>query len=372
MFIKRDIKKMRVCFFCGDMNNSGGTERVSTIIANKLVKFNDYEIIFLSLCGGDKPFFDLDKEIVSYSLFNKRTSFIKTYPKTIYKLRRFIQSNKIDILINVESLLCVFSIPAIIGLSIRNICWEHFNFNIDLGVKSRRVARQLAALFCDEIITLTQRDNELWMKNTINRANILTISNPITIVDNHKYNENKKCNKIAIAVGRLTYQKGFDLLINAWSILQENRNDWVLKIIGSGEDEYKLKKLVCELGLTQSIIFLPTTGNIVDEYKNASLFILSSRFEGFGLVLLEAQFFGLPAISFNCEMGPSEIISNDSGWLCKPNDYKALSSCMLQAFNECDNDEVYENMSINAYENSQRFELSKIIEIWKVLLDKYE
>nr|MBO8918954.1 hypothetical protein [Proteus mirabilis] len=99
----------------------------------------------------------------------------------IWKIRQFIIQNNIDIFISVESMLSLYSIPASIGLNVRNICWEHFNFNVNLGKRSRDFARKLAAYYANDIITLTKHDKNLWLNNLNCKANIVTINNPITI-----------------------------------------------------------------------------------------------------------------------------------------------------------------------------------------------
>ncbi|WP_257008436.1 hypothetical protein [Haemophilus haemolyticus] len=107
-----------ICFFCGNLNNAGGTERVATSIANALAE-KGYNILMLNLWEGDKPFFYLNKKIKSSQLYSQRVSFSKQYLQTILKLRIFLKENKVDTLVVVESMLSLFSLPAKIGLVIR-------------------------------------------------------------------------------------------------------------------------------------------------------------------------------------------------------------------------------------------------------------
>ncbi|PSW25651.1 glycosyltransferase family 4 protein [Photobacterium phosphoreum] len=357
----------KLCFFCGSLNSSGGTERVSTIIGNKLS--DKYEVFFLSLCCGDNPYFELNDNIKVDYLFEHKVSFIKNIFPAILKLRRYVKENNIDVLINVESLLCLFSVPALTFLDVKNICWEHFNFKVNLGLKSRTIARHLATRFCDDIIVLTERDREMWLENTYHKSNISVVNNPSSCLIS---NVEKNNNKLLLSVGRLSYQKGYDLLLEAWRIVILTRKDWRLKIIGNGEDYHKLKKIITDYQLEDSVELIEETKDIETYYLSSSLYVMSSRFEGFPMVLLEASSYGLPMISFDCNTGPSEIITEDCGWLCQPNDYIKLSKCMLKAFNECDDNEKYNNLSLSAYENSKRFCIKNIIEDWNYILGRYE
>ncbi len=151
----------KICFLIGDMSLSGGTERVTSIIANELAK-RYYQVSILSLSNGVDSFFKLNESIGLYSLYSQKVSMKKNFIGCCFKIRKFVQQHKIDTLIVVDSISCIFSVPAIWGLKVKHICWEHFNFNVNLGVKFRDIGRQLAARYCDIVVTLTKRDKELW------------------------------------------------------------------------------------------------------------------------------------------------------------------------------------------------------------------
>ncbi|MGL5668021.1 MAG: glycosyltransferase, partial [Shewanella sp.] len=143
-----------ICFFISNLNSSGGTERVSSVIASEL-QFRGYQVHMLSLECGDNPFFELADDIKLSQLFTSAGRGKLRLPMAVGKLRRYLLQHKIDILIDVESMLALYALPAVIGLNVRHICWEHFNYHVDLGKVSRRVARKLAALFADDVVTLT-------------------------------------------------------------------------------------------------------------------------------------------------------------------------------------------------------------------------
>ncbi|MDX7645553.1 glycosyltransferase family 4 protein [Aeromonas caviae] len=356
----------RICFFIGNLNNAGGTERVSSVIASEL-QHRGYQIHILSLQCGKKPFFELADGIHISQLFTKAGRGMLRLPITIMRLRRYLRQQQIDILIDVESMLALYALPAVVGLNVRHICWEHFNYHVDLGKASRRLARKLAARFADDVITLTERDKQLWLANTTCKAHITAIPNPVTIALPTNINPEKE--KLFLAVGRLTYQKGFDLLLQAWAQVAPLHPDWRLRIVGDGEDKAMLEQLRRDLNIEASTELLPKTNNIAAHYQQAAFFVMSSRFEGLPLVLIEAQAYGLPIVSFNCDTGPAEIIKHgETGWLCEAGDVADLSDKISNAVC-CFNEEVtYKSFSKHSKENRNEFSVDVIIDKWSDLL----
>lgn len=359
---------MKICFFVGSISNSGGTERVSTFVANALVD-KGHTVSFLSLYGENKSFFSLHEKIKCVSIFPKKEKFINIFPLVMLKLRQFISKDKCNVLINVESLLSIYSIPAVVGLGVRNVCWEHFNYNIDLGLKSRKIARHLAAFFCDDVITLTSRDRELWLKNTFHRANIRTINNPSPFETKVVCDVGSKPDKFVLSIGRFTEQKGFDLLLLAWEKVLMEKSDWILRIVGDGDMRPELEKLISERKLDRNVELVPTTQHIESYYKSSRLYVMSSRFEGLPMVLLEALSFGLPIVSTNCDTGPSEIIIPGCGWLCNSNDIESLAKTIVLALSTLDSDYNFGTMSCHSLENSNRFLGDNIVDEWLELLN---
>lgn len=356
--------KRKICFIVGDLNCSGGTERVTSLIANELVKYN-YDISILSLKNGANPFFDLDDNIKIYSLNNKKVSFKKKFISTILGIRNFVNNNNIDTVVSVESITCIFSIPALIGLKINHICWEHFNFNVDLGSKYRNLARKLAARQCNYIVTLTKRDEKLWRNGLANiRAKIISIPNPSTFENINNYPSLDS--KIVLAVGRYRYQKGYDLLMEAWSKVN-NKNGWKLVTVGDGEDKQEIIELAKSLNVFDTIEINPPTEHIIQYFRKASFYCMSSRFEGLPMVLLEAQSFSLPIVSFDCDTGPAELINNGvSGYLVEAENVEKLSEAITNMINI--DPDSYLEMCKSAKENINNFKVDEIIKKWLIIL----
>lgn len=360
----------KICFLIGNINHSGGTERVTSLIANKLSE-NDYKIFILSLAEGKQPFFPLEENVEIYSLFPEKISMRKNYINAIRKIREFCKKNHIDILVVVDSISCVFTVPALYGLNIKHICWEHFNLTVDLGSQFRNIGRWMAAKWCDKIVTLTERDRKFWEEKfklaDINKVISIANPSPFLLQETTPRLEYKNI----LCVGRLTYQKGFDLLIPAWAKIANTLPDWKITIVGTGEDEQRLKRMAKEYKVEQSIDFVGQQKNMDEFYKNASFFCMSSRFEGLPMVLLEAQSYGLPIVSFDCDTGPSEIISNGiNGFLVSYPNKEDLANKILEM--TCLKKDYYNDLVENSKEAIKKFNLELIIKDWKNLSGYYK
>lgn len=351
-----------ICFLVGNLNNAGGIERVTSVVANALAT-KGYNVFILNLIDGKNPFFELNPNIKIDCIFSKPVSFKTHYLTTIFEIRSFIVKYKINTLIVADSISCIFTVAALIGIKkVKHICWEHFNYDYNLGLKLRDLGRKLAAKYCDIIVTLTNEDKLLWEKSlTSLEAKIVTIANP-TPFENIVNTPSLK-HKTVLAVGRLTYQKGFDLLLEAWAKVYIRNPEWMLIIVGNGEDKHNLKTKLNKLNLIDSVKFIETTNKILDYYKNSSIFCLSSRFEGFGMVLLEAMSVGLPIVSFNCKCGPSDLIEhNGNGYLVDNGDISQLAEALDTMINASPED--YDKFIKKSYELSLKYYVDSLIKQW--------
>lgn len=151
-----------------------------------------------------------------------------------------------------------------------------------------------------------------------------------------------------IAVGRLDYQKGFDRLIQAWDIVQKNQkyNNWHLDIFGQGEWHDMLKNMIEERGLSETAHINNPTNSIGREYARSSLIVMTSNYEGFGMVLVEAMACGVPTIAFDCKCGPRDIIRHGENGLLVPNgNIDGLADAMMKIM---DNEAYRKMLSANA------------------------
>ncbi|TGY46118.1 glycosyltransferase family 4 protein [Clostridium perfringens] len=353
----------KICFVSGVISRSGGTERVGTIIANELSK-RGFEVTILSFWNQGEPYYKLEKDVkVDYLLEAKEGKLYRTYIYPIIKLRNYILNNQIDILIDIDTLLTTYSGYACWGTKCKLVSWEHFNYWNMLTDKKRINAKKNVKRFADKLIVLTDDDlKEHINKMGFEKNKIQRIYNPSPFNSSSVYN---KDSNIFLAVGRLTNVKGFDLLLYSWKLFENSNKNWNLKIVGSGEEEKSLKSIIKKLNLV-NVELINHTKEIEKYYKNAACYILSSRYEGFPMVILEAESFGLPIISFDCKTGPAEmIIDGENGYLIEQGNVEKLSKAMLKFTNS---NEQRINMSNKSKEIVYNFSIEKIVDEWEDML----
>jgi len=315
---------MRICFFIYNFSRSGGSERVTSIIANYLSKKN-HDITVLSVSGDNTCFYPLESDILLHTLFDYPINCKSGFFSILHKLHSFYKKNRFDLVIDVFASMSIFTLILKPVFKFKNISWEHFNYTANIGMSFW--GRKLAVLFSDEIITLTKEDQEAYCtKEKFKRAKISYINNPTPYENPQKSQLNRKN---MITVGRLTYQKGYDMLLDAWHLVEKKHKDWNLLIFGTGEDEKKLKEQAKKLHL-EKLVFKGVSKDIDKCYRNASVYVSSSRFEGLPMCMIEANSFGLPIVSFNYKTGPEEIISDGvNGYLVKEGDIVGLANKLL-------------------------------------------
>lgn len=363
---------MRVLFLVNNISLRGGTERACISVCNELAS-QGYEIHIFSIGGNLKqPAFPLHENIkLSGVDVNERGLKLRLLmPKIFLSIRNYIHQNGISHLINVEIMSCLFTFPFFFGRrNVKYIVWEHFNYTVDLGLKQRRFFRKLVAKKADAVVTLTHRDKVMWEENLNPKARIYTIYNPspFSVADT----EYQSTSRNVISVGRFTYQKGYDLLIESWKILQmkhgENIMGWNLSIIGDGEDKPKIEKQILDLKVDDTVNLVPNTDTINQYYENAAFLCMSSRFEGLPMVLIEAQSNSLPIVAFDCLTGPADIVFEGSGYLCPPLDTEKLADTLFEMIQ---NTEERKEMSRNAGNLAKRFSPREVYTAWDLLLQE--
>lgn len=369
---------MRIVYCIPSVFNSGGMERILAVKANYLIE-KGYDIYIVTTDQKDrKSFFEYLPQIkfvdldINYSDNKGRHTpawFIRRMSKgSLHKkrLRDLLLDIKPDITISMFQHESSFlyklkdgSVKLIESHFCRYVRERSFSSNFLSKIIAKYRVMADARLVCkyDRFITLTNEDRLDWPKSD----NIVVIPNPVVITSK---DVSSLDTKRIIAVGRISYQKGFDRLIKAWNIVNHSRCDWSLSIVGSDSNSRytnELNDLIAYYGLDNVTLVKPTIA-IEQEYLNSSFLVMSSRYEGFGLVLIEAMSCGLPCVSFACKCGPRDIITHGKdGLLVEDGDILQLANAMMELM---ENTDKLKQMGINAENKAKQYGLSFIMEKW--------
>ena len=347
-----------ICFFNGDMSRSGGTEKCTAVIANELIRRTQNNIIIVDISNTNgKCFFNVDDRIKIKHIQPKNVV------DGIKKLHQLVCDCKIDIIVNIEAMLGVYSVPAVMFTKTKNIIWEHGNF-FQKQCKTIDLMRWIEIKFCRNYITLTKRDKENFENHFKGKCEIDYIYNPVDLPkDGIRYNVSSKT---ILTVGLVRYIKGFDMLVDIAYIVLEKHQDWTWEIYGyfDKQDEYvkQVFNRVKEYGIDDRLLFKGVTKDITEKYKAASLVIMTSRMEGLPMTLLEAKSYKLPIVSFDIETGPSEIIQDGlNGYLVKPYDTNEMAEKICKLI---ENRELRQRFSDSTYTDIGKFDIDEIMKKW--------
>ncbi len=354
----------KICFLLGGFTGNGGIGRVTSILANNLTNYNEYEIHTLSFYKTNKEnLYYLDKKVKQDFLFNKPLNMTKGILKNgIGKLRRYLKANDIDILIACGALYYPIAAFACINSKVKYICWEHSNVQNDKDHKFQIFSRYIGAKMANKVITLTNYDKNSYIKK-YKIKNVKRIYNPIdNEVFKHKKVYKNNSNKI-LAVGRLTYQKNFDDLIEIAKIITEKYPSWKFDIYGEGELRESLQKKIYEYKLSENISLKGQVKNLYSLYNNYSMLVMTSRYEGFPMTLLEAMANGIPLISYDVLTGPNEIITDgENGYLVKAFDINKMVEKIISLI---DDENKRKLLSDNCLLKCELYTLENIINEWR-------
>lgn len=352
---------MKLVYSIKGLNYSGGTERVTAIEANAMAE-RGHEVHIVSFVGkGEQPFFAISPKVKCHYLAPPKDRHLFPFRdiRRIVLLKKLYKQINPDFIIIVDAGRSFVNIPASKGY--KTITWEHFNIKTCYR-PTHMLSRRIAAKYSDCIVTLTSADAQNYI-DMLHAKKALSIYNPITIDNSVKTGLR---NKRVLAIGRIVTQKGFDLLTEAWAVAVKQAPDWKLRIIGEGNKRDLLESKLHEFGVKESVEILPPTKNVVAEYTNASIYAMSSRFEGLPLVLIEAMSVGLPIVSFDCETGPRDIVNDRvTGVLVPTLDVERLGCELAKLMND---PLLLKKYSENSIIESGKFEIGHIIDEWEKLL----
>lgn len=327
----------KILFFTGSMSKSGGIERVTANLANMWAE-DGYCVEIVVLDRDTSSFFKLATGIVINTInlkeYNSKIEMIPWFIKMVYYFRCYIKKSKPDVILGIWTSRAACAIISAAFLKIPVIACEHIAFyELRRGLQ---ILRKYTYPYANAVVSLTKNDTELYKKMNKNSFTIVNAVEPIYKIK-HLSNE-----KVILAVGRLVPQKGLDILLKSWNLISKSYPNWKLKIVGRvliGYEDYakSLYDFVKKNDLEDSVIFQDQTKKILEEYDKAAFFVLSSRFEGLPMVLLEAMSRGLAVISFDCPTGPKDVITDKkNGILVENGNIELLSKAIEKLINDKD------------------------------------
>lgn len=375
-------KQFRIVYCTPALYFAGGMERVLTMKANYFAEHFGYDVTIILTDGKEKPIFyplsdkvkviNLDigfEELWTCSFLKKIFFYLKK--QHLYKklLNRELMRIRPDI--TVSMLRREINFINDIQDGSKKIGEIHINRANFRNFEGNNALKNLFSKFwmnsllsklqrLDRFVVLTEKDKEAWVE----LKNVCVIPNPLSFTSTRHSDLSEKR---IIAVGRYCHEKGYDLLLKAWVIVQNRTTDWRLEIFGEG-DRTQYEEMVDTLNLDRHRCVLNgRSSRIQDEFLNSSLSVCSSKFEGFGLVITEAMACGLPVVSFDCPWGPRAIISDgEDGILVENGNVDKLAEALVLMIQ---NPKQRKAMADKAIENVQRFSIDQIAGQWKSLFE---
>lgn len=363
---------------------AGGVERVLTTKVNWLVENTDWEVYIILTDGkGKDPYYPISSKVKIINLdinfeelwkmsfvkkgivyLQKQRVFKKLLSKTLINIRPDITVSllrrEINFITNIKDGSQKWGELHINRSHYRN--FEAGNTNIIKKAFSKYWMSSLVSKLkrLDRFIVLTEEDKKSWTE----LDNVIAIPNPLPFWSEE---QTTLQNKRIIAVGRYSHEKGYDDLIKAFRIVHQKHPDWKLYIFGSG-DSRPYQELANQMGISKACHLLEATKNIVEEYCNSSLFVLSSRFEGFGMVLIEAMNCGLPVVSYACPTGPLQIIKHgENGLLAENGNSDDLAQKICEVIEDRD---LMQRLSNEGYNTSRNYSVDNIMKKWEHLMTR--
>ncbi len=369
---------MKIVYLTDQIYLTGGAEKILIQKLNYWVEFYGYEVKLITTNQeGKKPFYPLNKQVELIDLdinYIEGVSFFSPYnflklPKHILKLNKELKKFKPDAIFVISRSFVRFIAPIVARkYAIYNeyhtsyygghLGYVNSSFVKKLKFKLVKRVTKFIESFYTKIIFLNQEEYDHFkLENSVIIPNFF---------DEIEFDtEVEKKNKI-ITLGRLCYQKGYDLLIDAWVIVDAKVQGWELNIYGNGEDQEKLSNQINSKNFKNPLYLNAAIDNINEKLSEAAFYVMSSRFETFPMVLLEALSNKLPVVSFDCPTGPrSMVIDGEDAILAKPNDVEDLAKKILILINDI---KLRNTMSDKAKINVTRFSPSYVMNLWDELI----
>jgi len=359
---------MTIVFIVNGISGSGGLERVLSIKTDYLIQNYRYKVHIVSLFEATlETFYPFHEEVRFHSITD-------TVPKgklaRIFgprkELKQLLSKIKPKVISVCDDGLKGLFFPMIYGKETPMVYERHASKKIFtqgatgllnniryrwFNILSNRGARKY-----DALVVLTQANANEWKGK-----NIKVIPNPLSFTTSEK---STLQNKRIIVVGNHSYNKGYDRLLEIWKVVHEKHPEWKLDVYGKAQDRSVID-LADAMGLSETVCFYDPVKNIHDKYLESSICAMTSRSEGFGMVLIEAMNCGVPCVAFDCPSGPRDIIKNEmDGFLIENGNIKNFAEKLSFLI---ENEEKRIILGANARTNVARYHESFIIPQWNEL-----
>lgn len=378
------MRKTKKILYCTpSLYIPGGIERVLTTKANWFAE-HGYEVVIVLTDGKDKqPYYPLSpliktiqldinfEEMWSQAFLRKAYTYVRKQRIFKQKLTKVIMQEKPDITVSLLRREINFITQINDGshkVGELHVNREHYR-NFEKG-NTNLFKEWFSKIWMHSLITKLRKLDTLFVLSEEDKAkwaelnNVEAIPNPLPFT---RSIESNLQNTTAIAVGRYVHEKGFDMLLEAWALVHKRFPEWKLKIYGTG-DRTAYEQQANHLQLGDSVELNGPTNEIQKCYADSSLYVLSSRFEGFGMVIIEAMSCGLPVVSFDCPCGPRSIIqSGQNGILSENGNPQALADDICRLISS---PKTMQEMRKKALETAQHYSLENIMKRWVEAFDR--
>jgi GalNAc-alpha-(1->4)-GalNAc-alpha-(1->3)-diNAcBac-PP-undecaprenol alpha-1,4-N-acetyl-D-galactosaminyltransferase len=330
-------------------------------------------VSLVSLDEARTPAYELHRSVrvLGLGVQAVSTNFVQGLVRNLHRirlLRKAIRESRPDIVISFMDTTNVLTILATARLGKPLIISERVDPALYAIGKPWSALRRSLYAFADVLVCPTRATVERF--RAVSRVRGVAIANPIDVPARNAAAANAAAGsgRMLMAMGRLVAQKGFDLLLAAFSAIADRHPEWSLTIYGEGPLRDQLQRQAAALGIAKRVHLPGAVPDPFEKFAAADLFVFSSRFEGFGMALAEAMACGLPVISFNCPEGPGEIIRDGvDGILVPPQDINALAAALDKLMGDA---QQRERLAARAPEVRVRFSLERALEAWQAVFDE--
>lgn len=347
---------MKLLYITNGINGIGGLERVLSIKASYFAEKLKYEVHIITLNEPEtSAFYQFCEQITVHRIMASGNvfSYLKAYMREINRVVKEIQP---DIISVCDDGLKGLYVPLWIKKGKAALIYErHASMRLNHS-KVQSLLMKLGGLMYDKVVVLTQYNLSEWLGN-----NQIVIPNPISFLSQEKATLKEKR---IICVGSISYNKGYDLLIEAWNRIAKDCPGWKIDIFGRG-DSSKYQRMIDAYHLQDTVHFCGPTDQVQQEMLRSSFLVLPSRSEGFGMVLIEAMACGLPCVAFDCPCGPRDIIlDGKNGLLVPPENTVALSESIKKMIQDT---VLLEKMGTFATQSVSKYEIATVAQHWQDL-----